>query len=171
MQPQLGSFIPTSNIWDIGRLQEVDVNSDEFKELLVRLYQNVNNIAINVNLKDTGYYPLIPFVCGQQFFPNPALSSQTSPMSSYRSPLRLTINFGQLPNAGVKTVPHNIPVNSGYSWTRIYATATDQTGLTGIDISNINATIEVTATDVVITTTSNLSNYNVVYVVLEYIIN
>jgi hypothetical protein len=41
----IGSFVPTSYVWDVARLYEIDVNSDEFKELLVRLYQNLNLIA------------------------------------------------------------------------------------------------------------------------------
>ena len=65
---QYGAFVPTNLIWDVQQLQSVDVNSPEFKELLVRLYQNINNIALVLNIKDTGMYQLSEFVNGQLFF-------------------------------------------------------------------------------------------------------
>ena len=37
-QNQVGAFVPTSFIWDVARVGEIEVNSPEFKELLVRLY-------------------------------------------------------------------------------------------------------------------------------------
>jgi len=74
----VGSFVPTTNIWDVQRLYEVDIKSPEFKELLVRLYQNVNNIALSLNSRDAGYYDNTEFINGQTFFPNPTLSSTTA---------------------------------------------------------------------------------------------
>jgi len=53
---QVGSFVPTTNVWDPSEIYSVDVTSPRFKELLVRLYQNVNLIAVVLNTKDSGYY-------------------------------------------------------------------------------------------------------------------
>lgn len=179
MTTPIGSFVPTSNVWDISRIQQIDVNSSEFKELLIRLYQNINLISINLNLKDIGYYNTMEFNCGQQYFPNPTLNTQTTNRSVYRSVLRMTINFGALPNAGSKSVAHGIPVNSAYTFTRIYGAASDTTGMHYVPIpytSNSGATnmiqIDVDSTDVTINTgTVNRSNFNVCYIVLEYIVN
>jgi hypothetical protein len=171
-----GSFIPTTNIWDVGQLYQTDVNSQEFKELLVRLYQNVNNIALALNLKDTGYYIRQEFVNGQQYFPNPANNSSTATAASMRQVFRTTVNFGALPNNATKSVAHNIPITAGFSFTRIYATASDTTGLTYIpipfvDTAGNNIELYVDATNVNIITTSNRTNYNICYVVIEYIKN
>jgi hypothetical protein len=165
-----GGFIATTNVWDVGSLQETDVNSVEFKELLVRLYQNVNNIAILLNLKHTGYYPLSQeFVDGKLFFPNP-----NNPSQQFRQEFRMTINFGQLPNTGAKSVPHGIPITSGVTFTQFYATASDTTNKQYIPIpyteaSGLNISLSADATNVTIETVSDRSNFNVCYVVCSYL--
>lgn len=171
----VGAFIPTTNIWDVSQLYSMDVNSQEFKELLVRLYQNLNNISTMVNFKDTGFYDTNEFVNGQLYFPNPALSSQTQQNPLFRQVFRLVIEFGALPNTATKSVAHNISINDAYTFTRIYATASDTTGLNYIPIPYAspvlanNIELNVDATNVNITTGSNRSNYSICYVVLEYL--
>jgi hypothetical protein len=175
----VGSFISTTNIWDPSIIYSSDDLSPDLKEILVRMYQNLNLMAIAINTKDTGYYVTSEFVNGQLYFPNPINNSGTNITANFRQVWRKIINFGPLPmpNAGPKAVAHNIPINSGFTFTRIYATASDTTGLLYIPIpytSNAGATdmveIDVNATDVVINTgTVNRSNYNVCYVVLEFI--
>ena len=71
----VGSFVPSTNIWDVQQLYNIDVNSVAFRELLVRLYQNINLITNTLNTKDSGYYDLNPFVNGQLYFPDPANNS------------------------------------------------------------------------------------------------
>lgn len=169
-----GSFVPTTNIWDVGLLYQTDVNSPEFKELLVRLYQNVNNISIALNTKDTGYYTTQEFVNGQLYFPNPALNSSTPTVASYRQVFRTTVNFGALPNSGTKSVPHNIAITDAFTFTHIYGTASDVTGnsyipLPFVDTSGNNIELNVDATNINIITTSDRTNYTVCYVVVEYL--
>lgn len=167
----IGSFVATTNVWDVAQLYQMDVNSPEFKELLVRLYQNVNNISILLNLKDTGYYNQQEFVNGQLYFPNPAKNTQ-----NFRQVYRMTINFGALPNTTTKSVPHNIPITVGVTFTRIYATASDTTTpayipIPFVDTGGNDIQIDVDGTDVNITTTSDRTNFTICYVVLEYIKN
>lgn len=170
-----GSFVPTTNIWDVSLLYQTDVNSPEFKELLVRLYQNVNNIAIALNTKDTGYYTTQEFVNGQLYFPNPALNSSTPTVATFRQVFRTTVNFGALPNAATKSVPHNIGVTDAFTCTRIFAGASDVSRKSFIPLPYVDAVggnniqLDVDATNVNITTTSDRTNYTVCYVVVEYI--
>jgi hypothetical protein len=172
---QSGSFVPTSYIWDVARLYEIDVRSDEFKELLVRLYQNLNLMAIVLNGKDTGIYNTYELVNGQTFFPNPLLNSSTEVNPTFRQVYRLVINFGALPNAATKSVPHGITITPATTFTRIYATASDTTGNTFIPIPYASLTlvnvveINVDATNVNISTGIDRTNYNVCYVILEYL--
>ncbi len=170
-----GAFVPTTSVWDVAQLYQVEVTSPEFKELLVRLYQNINNIANILNLKDTGYYTTQEFVNGQSFFPNPALNSSTSTVATYRQVFRTTVNFGALPNTGTTSVPHNIPITAGFTFTRIYGAASDTVGNSYIPLPYIDATtgnnieLNVDATNVNIITTSDRTNYTVCYVVVEYL--
>lgn len=163
-----GLFVPTTNNWDLSKIQQVDVNSPEFKTLLVRLYQNVNLICVALNIKDSGYYTLNEFVNGQLYFPNPAYNSSTASAASFRQVFRLVVNFGALPNTGVKSVPHGLTPNAAWNFTRIYATASDTTGFNYLPIPSAQADLTVDAVNVNITTTANLTNYNICYVVLEY---
>lgn len=173
-----GAFVPTTNIWDVQALYDTDVNTPAFKELLVRLYQNVNNIANVLNLKDTGYYLNQEFVNGQLYFPDPTLNSSTSANAEFRQVWRFVINFGALPDftgSPTKSVPHGLTINSGVTFTRIYATASDTTGFNYIPIPYASASgadniqLDVNATDVVITVASDKSAFNVCYVILEYL--
>lgn len=170
-----GAFVPTTNIWDVYQIYSIEITSPEFKELLVRLYQNINNISLALNLKDTGYYTLQEFLNSQAFFPNPSLTTTTDSQPVYRQVFRTVVNFGTLPNAGTTTVAHNINVTSGYSFTRIYGAATNTARTSFIPLPfasptlNENIKLEVTNTDVSITTGIDRTAYTVTYVILEYI--
>lgn len=170
-----GAFAPTTNVWDVNQVYSVDVQSPEFKELIVRLYQNLNLMSLLLNIKDSGYYNTQEFVCGQLLFPNPNLSSSSSSTPAFRQIIRQVINFGALPNAGAKSVAHNITITAATTFTRIYGAASDTTGLTYIPLPyaalvlNQNIQVDVTATQVTITTGVNRTNYNICYLVVEYV--
>jgi len=170
-----GAFVPTTNIWDPTEIYSTEVTSPEFKELLVRLYQNLNNMSLLLNIKDTGYYVDQEFVNSQAFFADPTLSSTTPKSPELRQVFRKVINFGALPNTATKSVAHGINITSAFTFTRIYATASDTTGLTYLPIpyaSSVAANIielNVDSTNVNITTGSNRTNFNVTYVVLEFL--
>ena len=168
-QANPGAFLPTTSVWDVATLSEIDVNSDEFKELLVRLYQNINNIALAVNIRDAGYYDQTEFVNGQLFFPNPALSSTTAQTPTFRQVFRKVINFGALPNSTSKSVAHGIQITSEYTFTRIYGCASDTVARSYIPLPSNTTNIVVDATNVTVTTSSNLAAYATTYIILEYI--
>lgn len=170
-----GAFIATTSLFDAGRIAQLDPKSEEFKQLLVKLYQTVNNISILLNLKDTGYYVLDEFINSQLFFPNPALSSTTAQAPTFRQVFRKVINFGQLPNTGTTVVAHGLAPTNAFTFTRIYGAASDTTGLNYIPLPYASPTpannieLRVDNTNVIITTGSNRTNFNVTYVVLEFI--
>lgn len=172
----VGLFIPTSQVWDVDEINRVDVTSREFKELLVRLYQNLNRMAMAVNLKDSAIYDTSEFINGQTFFPNPALTSSSGTVPVLRQVFRKVVNFGALPNAGVKSVAHGLTINGAVTFTRIYGTASETTSLLYIPLPyasptalNLNIELSVTATNVVVTTAVDYSAYTVCYIVLEYL--
>lgn len=176
--PNVGSFLPTTSVWDVNEIYSTEVTSPAFKELLVRLYQNLNNMAVSVNTRDAGFYSNQEFVNGQKFFPNPSLSSNTTTSPQQRQVFRMVVNFGALPNTTTKSVAHNITVTPSTSFTRIYGTATLPTAGSYSYIPvpysstvNVNQNVElfVDDTNVNITTAANYAAYTICYIVLEYI--
>jgi len=172
-----GSFVPTTQLWEASRLKEVNVTSPEFKELLVRLYQNINQIAIGLNNKETGIFDTEEFVTGSTFFPNTSLSSSGSTTAIRRQVYRKVINIPAMrSSAGATTYAHGITFDSKLTWTRIYGTATDSTGFIGLTIPSYSAvaadivTMNVDATNVNITVGKDMSAYKA-FIVLEWIIN
>ena len=176
-QSNPGAFVPLTNIWDVQQLYSTDVNTPEFKELLVRLYQNINNIALVLNIKDSGYYSNQEFLNGQLFFPNTLQNNDPLDSPDFRQVFRTTVNFGALPNAGTISIPHNIDVNNGYTLTRMYGAATNTSSTSFLPIPyaspTLNKNIELNAddTNVNITTAIDYSGYTTCYCILEYLKN
>ncbi|MDX1532856.1 MAG: hypothetical protein R3230_01465 [Nitrosopumilaceae archaeon] len=176
-----GLFLPTTELFDVGDLEQAGVTNERFRELLIRLSQAFNDANLATNLKDTGYYVTQEFVCGQVYFPNPALSSTTAQTPAFRQVFRKVINFGALPNVGApKTVAHNITFDANVSFTRIYGTATDPVNFIALPLPYLNVggtgfggNIElfVNSTHVSIEASVNATAFTTCYVVLEYLKN
>lgn len=164
-----GAFVTTTEMWDLGAIFEFSPDSDEFKNLIVELAQNINEIALVLNIKVSGYYPLLEFVNGKLFFPNPTAANPV-----YRQAFHKLINFGALPNAGTKSVAHGLTVDANFTFTRIYGTATDPS-TAGIPLPYSSTTLinnielSVDATNVNITTGIDRTGFTTTYVILEYL--
>ncbi len=170
----VGAFVPTTNVWDPTELYNIDVTSPAFKELMVRLYQNLNQLSLVVNVKDSGMYVDSEFVTSQQYFPNPSLSSGTAQSPVLRQVFRKLVNFGALPNTATKSVAHNIAPTASYSFVKIYGCSTNpSTSYIPLPYASPvltnNIELNADATNVTITTGSNRSAYTITYVILEYI--
>jgi hypothetical protein len=172
-QNNTGLFIPTTYVFDVAEVKDVDVNKPEFKELLVRLYQNINNICVALNLKESGIYFLQEFVTGQVLFPN---QDMINPNPDGRQIFRTVLNFGALPNATTISMAHNINVTAATTWVNIYGVATNPTTMAGISISyastssatdNIEWAID--DTNFYITTGIDYSAYTRTIVTIEYV--
>lgn len=166
-----GFYVVTTNIWEIQqRLDQVDINSPEFKKLLVDMYQNINKLSLAVNARDNGFNTLQEVVTNQQWF-----SVDNSTLSSTQRPsYRIVINFGALPNATTKSVPHNIMTTSTLTWTRIQGAATNSSNLNGIPLPfastmGDNVQLDVDSTNVNVSTTIDYSEYDISYIILEYL--
>ena len=172
---QVGAFVETNFIWDVQQIQQLDEITPEFKELLVRLYQNLGKMATVLNTKDTGIYQLTEFVNGQRFFSNPSYNSSSNVQPIPRPDYRMVVNFGALPNSSIKSVPHNIAVNSGTTFTRVYGASTNP-GVAGVilpsfDPSDITKPINCWPdnTNINVQTTSNMSAFTTTVIVIEYL--
>ena len=170
-----GSFISTTQIWDVSQIYAVDLdNKEHLRELLVRMYINLNLMAIVLNTKDTAYYDTTEFVNGQLLFPNPNYNSQTATQPDFRQIFRKVINFGPIALVGLNQQRHGITVTPTTTFTRIYGVANNLTSGSFIPLpfvgitANENIILSVDDTYVDIFTLMDYSAYTIVYVVLEY---
>lgn len=167
-QIDTGQFISTTSIFDVSRLYEVDVTSPEFKELLVRLYQQVNNIAISTNNKKSGYYLQEEFVTSGIYF-NP---NSSDPLM-LRPEFRKTFNVGPV-GAGVTNFPHGLTIGATWQFTHIYGAVSDNVGFNYYPLPFASAgganniELRVDATNIVITNNSGV-NFTSCIVTLEYL--
>jgi len=172
---EIGVFLPTTQIWDSANIQETNVQSSEFKELVIKLYENNNEMAQIINLKDTGIYDINEFVCGQTYFPT--VDSSDSRRTTFRQVYRKVINFGALLDAAAKTVAHAIDITDNVTVTRVYGSSTDTTGHTYIPLPYASPTLvdnielSLDATNVIVTTGKDRTAYDTTYVVVEYLRN
>lgn len=164
-------FIPTTQVFNPDSLK--DLSPEEIlQQAYVLQYQQYNNIANALNLKESAYYIPTEFVTSQQWFRQP---TSTVP-SEFSFGFRTVVNFGTLPNAGTKSVPHNITglIAGEYSWTKIIGTATDAAG-NGIQIGfsspTLNENIKLTAdiTNVNVTTAIDYTAFTNCYIILEFL--
>jgi hypothetical protein len=117
-QINTGAFVPTTNVWDTSEIYELKDIDDDFRNLLVRLYQNLNLMSEVLNVKDTGYYLQQQFVPGKLYF-NPA---DPDPLK-LRPGFRFTMDTDALA-AGLNTIqlPFQIPITTATStaWTAFF---------------------------------------------------
>jgi hypothetical protein len=166
-QINTGSFVPTTNVWDVAAISDIDVNSSEFKELLVRLYQNVNNIALVLNTKDSAFYLTQEFSTSQLYF-NPISFSQLD----LRPGFRILVNTGALA-AGAKTVAHGLSPDVNWTFTFINGAASNTGTLIYYPLpfagaAGNNIEISVNDTNVLINNASGVT-FTDSYVILEYL--
>lgn len=176
-----GVYIPTTQVWDVDAVRNIDVTKPEFKELLVRMYQNLNAMSLSINDKESSYYDTQETVKGQTFFGNPDLNSSSSTRPVGRQVFNKVINFGALPNTGTKTYAHGITINRACTFTRIYGCSTQQQNTNPVlafsaiplpyssPVLANNIELYVDATTVGVTTGADWSAYTTTYIVLEYI--
>jgi hypothetical protein len=151
---------------DIPSLQNQLAVSVEFSEDLKELREDINNVYQNiasaVNNKIGGLYVPQEKISSQQYF----LSTN---VQKYRNVYRMTVDFGTLPNAGTKSVPHNIQGwNSNFRLTCMYGGATDPINLKALPVPNDGISLSMDQNNVTITTTIDLSTFTACTIVIEY---
>ena len=169
---QFGAFVPTTNIWDPQNIYQSNLDP-ELKEILVRLYQNLNLMANVLNVKETGQYNnSFETICSKTWFPNPALTSASSTTPTDRPVWRM-VYLTNLP-PGVTVIPHGLLINASWTFVNGEGAANDTVGLNyrffknsgaGVDISMTVNAVNITLTN------STAITFNVTYIILEYLKN
>lgn len=138
---------------------------EEPKKMREFLQEQIKRISSVVNTKEGALYIPIEQASFNKYF------TKGDPQT-FRDGYRMVVDFGALPAAGSKSVPHNIPFDSNYVLTDLYAAASDTKNLNYLIIpyaGTNNIKIDLNATDVTITVTSDRSSFNICYVVIEYL--
>ncbi len=142
----------------------------------MRLYQNINNIVLALNTKDSAFYLNEEFVNGSVFF-NPLSSSPLE----LRAGFRKVINLGPLA-AGAKAVNHGLPIpvtnpakTNAWKFVKINGAASNTTlrvyyPLPFAGAAGNNIEISLTATQVLVNNASGVV-FTDAYLVLEYVKN
>lgn len=123
------------------------------------LYQS---IASSVNSKSGGLYVPQEKINSEQYF-------DATNVQKFKNVYRMVVDFGALPNAGSKSVAHNIPDwNEDYRLTASWGASTDPVALEALPLPNDGILVQINSTDVTITTSSNLTAFTETTVVIEY---
>lgn len=153
-----------------------DVVPEKWEDARPFLVEQLKRITNAVNIREIGWFLDEELLSGKSFIPglNNVLNAGTS--QQYRQILRKVIDFGTLPNAGVKTVAHNITVDNNFTLVSMWACATDSLAFLSLTIPyatpvalNQNIALNMDATNVIITTGTNRTNFTRCFVTCEYI--
>ena len=109
--------LPTTQAWNISGIQEADANSPEFKELIIRLYQYINSIALVLAKKESALYIEEEFLTAQGYYnPNMAINVDLRPV------YRLVVDTGAL-GAGANVIAHGLTTANTWHFVHIYGAA------------------------------------------------
>jgi len=138
------------------------------------IVEQLKKITNSLNTKEIGFYLDQELLSGKAFIPGLNIASDGGSSQIFRTVLRLVVDTGTLPNAGVKTVPHGITIDNNFTLISLYGAATDPTNLQSIGLGFPSVTpansVEVflNATDVVIITGVNRTSFTRSFIIIEY---
>lgn len=159
------SYVP---VYDV-----IPANWEESRPVIVEQFKRVSNA---VNLREIGWFLDEEVLSGKAFIPSANQLADGGTSQQFRQVFRKVIDFGPLPAAGSKSVPHGISVTANFTLVQAYAAATDPVALVSFPIpyaepvilaNAVSLTID--STNVNITVGINRSNFTRCFVVLEYL--
>ena len=136
------------------------------------LVENLKKISNAVNVREIGWFLDEELLSGKQFFPGVVLPGNNPGV--FRTILRKVIDFGGLPAAGTKSVPHGLIVNVNFSLINMWLAATDPVNFVGFGLSYYSIAagdikLNYDVTNVNVTVASDYSAYTRAFVIIEYI--
>lgn len=161
---QLESYVPV-----------YDAAPEDPKELRAFIVEQFKKQANAINAREIGFFLDQELLSGKAFIPGVNIASDGGSSQQFRTVLRKVIDFGALPNATVKSVPHGITFDANFTLVQMYAAATDPTNLVAFPIPYAGAgaadgvALYMDATNVYIVTQTNRSTYIRCYVVIEFL--
>lgn len=162
---QLESFVPV-----------YDVVPEKWEDARGFIVEQLKRLANAVNLREIGWFLDEELLSGKAFIPGAAALTDLSTSQVFRQILRKVIDFGPLPAAAIKAVPHGITFDANFTLIQIYGAATDPATLQAIPLPfstpnalNQNILLSMDAFNVNIVVGVNFSNFTRAFIVIEYI--
>lgn len=150
-----------------------DVVPEKWEDARPFIVEQLKRITNSLNVKEIGFFLDEELLSGKAFIPG---TNTGGTSQQFRQVLRKVIDFGTLPNAGTKLVPHGITVTNNFTLVFLGAYATDPNSLISFPIpyadpGNIlnNVAINMGSTNIAITTGINQSSFTRCYVIIEYL--
>jgi len=143
---------------------------DDARQFLVEHLKKISNA---INVREIGFFLDEELLSGKAFIPGATIPGNNPGI--FRQVLRKVIDFGVLPNTATKSVPHGILFDTRFTLIQLWASATSSTNLTAFPIPFTSLILAnqiqlfMDATNVVIVTGSNRSNFDRCFVFIEYI--
>ena len=139
-------------------------NFEDFHEIFEREYKKLLSA---VNSKEGGLYLPQELATFNEYF------DRDDPQNM-RNVYRIVVDFGVLPNATEKRVPHNITFNANVRLTRLFGGSSNPSSIQFIPLPFCSTTLlenvmlEADQEDIIITTGSDRSSFKETTVVMEY---
>ncbi len=136
------------------------------------IVEQLRKVSNGLNIREIGWFLDEQLLSGKQFIPGINLTGTTE---QFRSVFRKVVDFGPLPNAGTKSVPHGIVFDANFTLIQLWAAATDPINLFAAPIPFASVTLANTvqiymdAVNINITTSVNQSAYTRCFVFIEFI--
>lgn len=167
--PQInGPFLPTTSLFNLSPITQSNL-SDELQQLLIQMYQQVNNHALVINQKTHGILSIEAYANGVEVYPAVA-------GGEFRGVAFTAVDFGALPNAVIKSVPHGITFNADTRIIRVTCWSNDPTTQQSIPIPYVDVQtagafdieLYINNTNVNIIPAGNATAFTDTFVFIEY---
>lgn len=147
---------------------------ESWEEGRIFFVEQMRILATAINMREIGFFIDLEVIAGKNFIPGAAIVQEGGTTQQFRTVLRKVIDFGALPNTGTKSVAHGITFDYNFTLIQLWASSTDPVAFVAIPIPFASATgghveINMNATNINITTTSNRTSFTRTFVVVEYI--
>ena len=152
-----------------------DAAPKTWEEGMPFIVEQLKKLANAVNAREIGFFLDQELLSGKAFIPGVNIANDGGSSQQFRSILRKVVDFGPLPAAGFKQVPHGIFVDANFTLIQMFAAATDPVNLVSFPIpfsSGGTATdvgLFMNSTDIFIVVQSNRATFTRCFVVIEYI--
>lgn len=153
-----------------------DAVPDTWADARPFIVEQLKRIANAVNIREIGWFLDEELLSGKAFIPGINASATGATSQIYRQVLRKVIDFGALPAAGTKSVPHGITFTDNFTLVAMYGAATDPVALVAFPIPYIDSTgltsivgMNMDATNVNISVGANRSAFTRCFVTIEYL--
>jgi hypothetical protein len=150
-----------------------DAIPEKWEDARAFVVEEFKKISDAVNIREIGWFLDQELLSGKQFIPGVNIVNDGGDSQQFRTILRKVIDTGTLPNTGTSFIRHGIQVDANFTLIDLFGAATDPIGLTAIPLGlaaaapfQIEAYMD--ATNIIIVTGSNRSNYTRSYIVVEY---